>query len=196
MGIKVSLQSVSAKYDGIEALSVDKELFVDKEPLADKVSLADKEPEGCHSIFCWSVKVCCCTILIASLFICTLYELQPWFVPPRLLAQTFIVVGGLSAVFHYLKLESYSCRFAQPDTLVMDQGLYRYIRHPMYLSDCLICSGLFLLFPTIPTTMVLVMGVVALIRQSKEEDRYLAERFKQQFIDWRNHTKLIIPFVY
>jgi protein-S-isoprenylcysteine O-methyltransferase Ste14 len=165
-------------------------------PLADKIPLAVNKPHGCHSIFCWSVKVCCGTILIASLFICTLYELQPWFVPPRLLAQTLVIIGGLSAVFHYRKLDSFSCRFAQPDTLVTDQGLYRYIRHPMYLSDCLICTGLFLLFPTVPTAMILAAGIVALVRQSKEEDRYLSERFKQQFTDWRTHTKLIVPLVY
>jgi protein-S-isoprenylcysteine O-methyltransferase Ste14 len=66
----------------------------------------------------------------------------------------------------------------------------------MYLSDCIICSGLFLLFPTIPTTFVLAMGVVALVRQSKEEDSYLAERFRQQFTDWHKQTKLIFPLVY
>jgi protein-S-isoprenylcysteine O-methyltransferase Ste14 len=66
----------------------------------------------------------------------------------------------------------------------------------MYLSDGLICTGLFLLFPTVPTAMILAAGIVALVRQSREEDRYLSERFKQQFTDWRKHTKLIVPLVY
>jgi protein-S-isoprenylcysteine O-methyltransferase Ste14 len=44
--------------------------------------------------------------------------------------------------------------------------------------------------------MILAAGIVALVRQSKEEDRYLSERFKQQFTDWRTHTKLIVPLVY
>ena len=167
------------------------------EPLAHgEEPLGNQKPQGCHSIFCWSVKVCCGTVLIASSFICTLYGLQPWFTPPLFLAQTLIVVGGLSGLFHYRKLESFSCRFAQPDILVTDQALYRFIRHPMYFSDSFVCMGLFLLFPTIPSVFVLALGTVALIRQSKEEDRYLAQRFNQEFTRWKKRTKLIIPFIY
>lgn len=212
MGMKVSLGKESAKHDCNEEplhdcnkgprivieLSTDMELLADdKESLADVQRPLDYEqPQGCHSIFCWSVKVCCGTILIASLFICTLYELQPWFAPQLSLAKALIIVGGLSAIFHYRKLEAYSCKFAQPDTLVTDRGLYRFIRHPMYFSDSLMCIGLFLLFPTIPTAFVLAVATVALIRQSKEEDRYLAQRFNQQFTGWYKRTKLIIPLVY
>ncbi|MGK0374679.1 MAG: protein-S-isoprenylcysteine O-methyltransferase Ste14 [Arenicella sp.] len=174
------------------------------EPVAGKKLLTVEQPKpsfekrktGCHSIYWWSIKVACGAILIASLFIGVLYELSPWFSSPRVFAQMLVIVGGLSAIFHYLHIKSFNSKFERPDTLVTEQGLFKYVRHPMYLSDCLTYSGLFLLFPTIPTAMVLVVGVVALLKQSKIEDRYLAARFDQQFSGWRKRSKLIVPFLY
>jgi protein-S-isoprenylcysteine O-methyltransferase Ste14 len=173
----------------------------DKQPSAassDKQSFVRraKQNRTCHAIFWWSLKVSCGTILIAALFIGVLYELNPWFVASRTLAQALVVIGGASAIFHYLRLKSLNKRFERPDALETEHGLYRRVRHPMYFSDCLTYIGLFLLFPTIATAIVLGLGVVSLVQQSKVEDRYLAERFGQQFSDWRDRSKLIVPFIY
>jgi protein-S-isoprenylcysteine O-methyltransferase Ste14 len=167
-----------------------------EELATDKKPSINKKLTGCHSIVWWSIKVACGAILIACLFICTLYDLGPWFSSSRLFPQALVIVGGLSAIFHYLRLKSVNSKFERPDTLVTEIGLFRYVRHPMYLSDCLTYSGLFLLFPTMPTAIVLVIGILALVQQSKVEDRYLAARFEQQFTDWRQRSKLIIPFIY
>ncbi|MFT6407016.1 MAG: protein-S-isoprenylcysteine O-methyltransferase Ste14 [Arenicella sp.] len=155
-----------------------------------------KQDSVCHGIFWWSLKFSCGTILVAGLFIGVLYQLDPWFVVSRGIGQALVIIGSASAIFHYLRLKSLNKRFEQPDILETEYGLFRYVRHPMYLSDCLLYIGLFLLFPTIPTVIVLGLGIVALVRQSKVEDKYLAERFAEPFSQWHEHSKLIIPFVY
>ena len=164
----------------------------DKQPFSPRA----KQHRACHAIFWWSLKVSCGTILIAALFIGVLYELNPWFVASRTLAQALVVIGGASAIVHYLRLKSLNKRFERPDVLETEYGLYTRVRHPMYFSDCLSYIGLFLLFPTIATAIVLGLGVVSLVKQSKVEDRFLAERFGQQFCDWRERSKLIVPFIY
>ena len=65
----------------------------------------------------------------------------------------------------------------------------------MYLFDAIASLGLFLLFPSTETSPVLMLGLVAVVQQSKFEDRYLERRFTDEFDSWKKRSKLILPFI-
>lgn len=156
------------------------EEFLDnKEPSSNKEPSASKKPSvsGCHDIFWWSLKVVCGALLNAGLFIAVIYSLTPWFDFPRAIAQSLVVTGGLSAIYHYWQLKSVNRTIEQPQVLETEKGLYPFVRHPMHLADFLSYTGLLLLFLTISTMAVLVLGFVALVQQSKVENHYLADHF-------------------
>ncbi len=149
-----------------------------------------------HSLFWWSLKIGCAATLISALFLKVIYQLTPWFSAPVILAQALVFVGAASTLWHYRQLKRSSNNIEQPAALVQRPGLFKLIRHPMYLSDMLVSSGLFLLFPTVPTIVVLAVGLFALVRQSQVEDQYMQQRFDAEFQEWQGKTKLILPFIY
>ncbi len=150
----------------------------------------------CHAVFWWSVKVAAGATIIAGLFIGYIYELQPWFSVPRSLAQGLVLLGAFSAVYHYLMLRSINPNIEQPKQIETNRGLYGVIRHPMYLSDFIAYAGLFLLFPNVPMSVVLIVAYIALIQQSRVEDSYLRQRFADEFAEWEKHSKMLFPFLY
>ena len=83
------------------------------------------------------------------------------------------------------------------DHEVVQKGLYKYVRHPMYTSILLMFIGLAGVFSSILgiiSTLVLILPTV-LIRVHREE-YYLKKKTKERYEDYMRHTKKLIPFVY
>jgi protein-S-isoprenylcysteine O-methyltransferase Ste14 len=74
------------------------------------------------------------------------------------------------------------------------KGIYGYIRHPIYGSwICFIMPGIVLLADsliglTIPLFMYVVFKLLIV-----EEDRYLEEKFGEDFLEYRNRVGEIFP---
>lgn len=158
-------------------------------------NLASHQTSG-HSLFWWSLKIICGASLITALFLKVIYQLTPWFYFPVVAAQLLVFTGAGLTLWHYLKLKRSSRDISQPKHLVCRAGLYKFIRHPMYFADMLVSIGLFLLFPTIVTTLILLVGLIGMVRQSQVEDLYMQSLFVDEFDQWRAKTKLILPFIY
>jgi protein-S-isoprenylcysteine O-methyltransferase Ste14 len=76
--------------------------------------------------------------------------------------------------------------------LVTD-GLYRYIRHPIYTADLLLFTGMQLALASGLVVAVLPL-VVILVRQSAREEVQLEQAFPG-YAEYRRRTKRFIPFV-
>ena len=81
----------------------------------------------------------------------------------------------------------------RPEQAVVEHGIYRYIRHPIYTGDLLLLLGL-----EIGLNSLLVVGVAllaaAVVRRTLAEERLLAERLAG-YRAYCAHTKRFIPFV-
>jgi protein-S-isoprenylcysteine O-methyltransferase Ste14 len=78
---------------------------------------------------------------------------------------------------------------------LVTRGLYRYLRHPMYLSQALIAVGAPL---TLGSRYVIVLAlptVIVLIVRILREDEALARTFPE-YARYAARTKRILPFVY
>lgn len=80
-------------------------------------------------------------------------------------------------------------------TNIVEVGLYRYIRHPMYSSLLFLAWGAFLKHVTL-LNIVLVFTVSGLlIVVAKVEERENIQYFGRAYEDYMQHTKMFVPWL-
>lgn len=136
-----------------------------------------------------------------------IYILTPWLSFADYTLPFFAEVAGvaLAALAIWLFYRSHedlgrnwsvSLEIREQHTLV-DQGVYRHIRHPMYTSIWVWCifQALFLQNYIAGLSGLVGFGILYFIRVYKEEAMML-ETFGDQYRNYKNRTKRIIPFVW
>jgi len=83
------------------------------------------------------------------------------------------------------------------DHQLSTEGIYRYIRHPMYSGSLIGVIGFCFIFRSLITMLVLVVFYFIVFRMRiNEEERILLEKFGDVFIKYKNSTKKLVPFIY
>ena len=83
----------------------------------------------------------------------------------------------------------------QPNHRLVREGIYKYIRHPLYLSLLLIPTGIALIFASVLAVPILILAAIFVFDRIKKEDRLLAQHFGLAFDDYHRNTRKLIPFV-
>jgi protein-S-isoprenylcysteine O-methyltransferase Ste14 len=80
-------------------------------------------------------------------------------------------------------------------TSLINSGLYRYIRHPLYLS--LILGGFGIMMKDPGWTQILLAGgnFIALYVTARVEEGEMIGKFGKEYTDYMKDTKMFIPFV-
>ena len=77
-------------------------------------------------------------------------------------------------------------------------GIFKYIRHPLYLGTILYVTGLTLIFTRNVglafTNMVIIVFIVLLAIDIEENNMILW--FGKEYLDYKNKTKMLIPFTF
>ena len=73
-------------------------------------------------------------------------------------------------------------------------GIYAYIRHPMYLSVLLMMLAIFIGSPSMIEAIFLSLLTIVLVLKAKKEESLWSEK-SQKYVDYKNRTKLFIPFI-
>ncbi len=85
----------------------------------------------------------------------------------------------------------------EDDHLLVETGLYRYIRHPLYLASLLGLLGFGLVFRSIiMTVFVLIVYFLVFKHRLEYEERILEEEFGEKYTEYKKRTKRLIPFIY
>jgi protein-S-isoprenylcysteine O-methyltransferase Ste14 len=80
---------------------------------------------------------------------------------------------------------------------VVQEGAYKFIRHPSYSGAVLSCMGYGIAFQNwISLTLLLIMPVIAFNNRIKHEEAELIRVLGQDYIDYQKKTKKLIPFVW
>jgi len=82
-----------------------------------------------------------------------------------------------------------------PEKRIIKTGIYKYIRHPIYLSAMILGTSLILLFSFKLTIYLLPILLLSIIFKIETEDKYLLNKYKEYKIYSKN-SKKIIPLVY
>ncbi|HVN49707.1 MAG TPA: isoprenylcysteine carboxylmethyltransferase family protein [Bacteroidota bacterium] len=82
----------------------------------------------------------------------------------------------------------------QKEHQLMQNGLYKYVRHPSYSGMLIEFLGLAVYFGTwICLLVVMVPVTIALLFRIKSEESALMKEFGKQYEEYKAHTKSIIP---
>ncbi len=73
------------------------------------------------------------------------------------------------------------------------RGVYRHLRHPQYLGIILVAGGWLIHWPTVPGIALWPLLTVLYYRLSRQEDRYLAEKFGKQYSKYAEKTPSLFP---
>ncbi len=77
------------------------------------------------------------------------------------------------------------------------KGLYRLVRHPAYLGIILILTGTGIYLANwLSGIIIIIPYLIAISIRINEEEKKLKENFGGEFEEYRNRTKLLIPFIY
>ncbi|MEW6195716.1 MAG: isoprenylcysteine carboxylmethyltransferase family protein [Bacteroidota bacterium] len=119
--------------------------------------------------------------------------------------ETLRYVGlGLFIIFSWLQVLAYKSlgnNYA-PDIVVLKDhklvtaGIYKFIRHPQYVSQILsdLGAGLALLnYIVVP--LVLLIELPLFIMRAKYEETLLEKYFKEDFLQYKKHSGFILPFI-
>lgn len=82
------------------------------------------------------------------------------------------------------------------DHQLIEAGPYSLIRHPMYLGAWTLFLGLALLYPVWAMLLMFVFGVISFANRIRVEEAALAERFGDEWIEYKRRTKLLVPFIW
>jgi protein-S-isoprenylcysteine O-methyltransferase Ste14 len=85
----------------------------------------------------------------------------------------------------------------EEDHKLYTEGVYKYIRNPMYSGALIAVVGFGLVFRSIITLLfVSIFYFIVFKMRIDEEERLLYEAFGEKFTDYKKNSKKLIPFIY
>ena len=80
---------------------------------------------------------------------------------------------------------------------LIQEGIYRKLRHPSYFGMIFSFLGLPLAFCSLYGALYMVLiGVPSLLFRINLEERFLVDEFGDEYIEYRKHSYKFIPFIY
>lgn len=136
-----------------------------------------------------------------SVFILTALNLKAWFISPfsplQIVSWMLLLGSAWAAIAGYVTLK----RRGQPGdsieetTLLVRSGIYRHIRHPLYLSLLMLGTGIMLKHAGQVQIIAGIVNTIALFLTARIEEREMVKKFGEEYEDYMKDTKMFIPFV-
>jgi len=82
------------------------------------------------------------------------------------------------------------------DQRLVTEGVYKHIRHPLYLGEISRNFGFCILLSSLYGFLLMAVGNLFLLIRIRIEERMLVEGFGQEYEDYRKKTKKLIPYIY
>jgi protein-S-isoprenylcysteine O-methyltransferase Ste14 len=137
-----------------------------------------------------------------SIFILVLLNREIWFNEPfkalQLVSWLLLILSLYIAIAGFLTLKKIgkpTANFENTSVLVK-KGLYKYIRHPLYLSLFLLGTGVML---KNPGNIQLIPGCVNLLAvyiTSRIEENEMIARFGEEYKKYMAETKMFLPYIF
>jgi protein-S-isoprenylcysteine O-methyltransferase Ste14 len=136
-----------------------------------------------------------------SIFIIVLLNHNIWFIDPfspvQIISWLLLLLSVYIAVTGFLLLK----KIGKPDanfentSVLVRKGLYRYIRHPLYLSLFLLGTGAMMKDTGLPQLILGLVNLLAVFITSKIEEKEMTVRFGKDYEEYIRETKMFIPYI-
>jgi protein-S-isoprenylcysteine O-methyltransferase Ste14 len=84
----------------------------------------------------------------------------------------------------------------RPADRLVDDGIYRYVRNPMYLGHLIFMVGLIVTFNSWLAVVILVGNAVWFHQRVLEDERHLEARFGTDYTVYKSEVKRWIPWLF
>ena len=112
----------------------------------------------------------------------------------EMIATLLLLGGNALAVLVLVQLRSSFSIMAEARRLVTS-GVYRWVRHPLYLAEELAVIGIVLQFLSPWVALLLVVQIAFQLRRMHNEERVLSETFPE-YADYKKKTAMLLPGLY
>jgi protein-S-isoprenylcysteine O-methyltransferase Ste14 len=112
----------------------------------------------------------------------------------EMISTLLLLAGNALAVLVLVQLGRSFSIMAEARQLVTS-GVYRWVRHPLYLAEELAVIGIVLQFLSAWTALLLAAQIVFQLRRMRNEERVLSETFPE-YAAYKQHTAMLLPGVY
>ena len=79
---------------------------------------------------------------------------------------------------------------------LITHGIYRYTRNPIYLGLFVVVTSLPVYAASLYGFLVMLVLIPITLNRVRLEEQLLAEEFKDEYREYRETTKRLIPFIY
>ena len=107
--------------------------------------------------------------------------------------QVLVVLGGVCELWHYVILKRHAGAVGETRSLLTRGGVFRWVRHPMYLGDALMVLGALWIAADVWALALTVAFCVAMRGLLRDEDALLDEKFGEDFRAWAAGTGRAFP---
>jgi protein-S-isoprenylcysteine O-methyltransferase Ste14 len=114
--------------------------------------------------------------------------------PLELISTLLILVGTAGAAVALCKLGRSFSVMAESRQLVTS-GPYRFVCHPLYLTEEIAIVGLFMQFASVWTALLLAVHIAIQLRRMHNEEMLLSAKFPE-YDAYRRNTARLIPGIY
>jgi protein-S-isoprenylcysteine O-methyltransferase Ste14 len=112
----------------------------------------------------------------------------------EIVATSLTLIGSGAAVFALTQLGRSFSVMAEARRLVTS-GMYRFVRHPLYLAEELAVVGIFMQFLSLWTGLLLAVQIAFQLRRMHNEEVVLGETFPE-YAAYKEKTACLIPGIY
>lgn len=165
-----------------------------------RASLRTPRSHGFYRFFAWEI--------IVALVV---RNIDLWFQDPwswhQLLSWFLLILSFIPLVFGFSGLisrgKSVNQRESAPELLafektteLVDSGIYRYIRHPLYCSLLLLAWGVFFKSPDLINALLTAAAAGFLFLTAKADEAECLRFFGSSYQEYMQRTRMFIPFVF
>jgi len=132
----------------------------------------------------------------------TLLNADKWFVDPfsvlHALSWLLLIGSLLLAIlgFRLLHIVGQPEGSIEDTTELVDVGVYRYIRHPLYASLVLFALGIFFKDVSLLAGIMLTIAIAFMIATARFEEQENRETFGAEYAEYMKRSKMFIPYVF
>lgn len=136
-----------------------------------------------------------------SIFLLCMLNIKVWFYDPlswhQIISWILLTLSLYFAVAGFLLLRN----IGKPDSnfentsVLVRTGLYKYIRHPLYLSLFLLGTGVMFKDPSAKQLLLGSVNVIAVFLTAMIEEKEMTVKFGKEYLEYRKQTWMFIPFI-
>ena len=116
--------------------------------------------------------------------------------PLALSGSVLAVAGGVVVLRSRLELGAAWSFVPKANGGLVITGPYRLVRHPIYSGFALLATGQALAFRSWPALTIVLFGIVPTFAwRARAEETLLSHIFGERYAAYRQHTRMIIPYL-